>query len=60
VVSTITLVTALGARRKPLKARAIELERETAGSDVETSGGETAGEIRNGFASRDKPLKEKP
>jgi hypothetical protein len=43
VISPITLVTALEAGSKPLKARAIELARETAGSDVQRPEGKGPG-----------------
>jgi len=39
VISPITSVTALEAGRKPLKSRAIELERATAGSEVQRQEG---------------------
>jgi len=60
VISPITQATALGAGRKPLKSRVNEPERATAGSDAQRQEGKTTGEIRNGSAAREKPLKEKP
>jgi hypothetical protein len=50
VVLTTTLVTALEARRKPLKARAIELARATAGTDVQRQEGK--GPEKSGMDSR--------
>jgi len=60
VISPITQATALGAGRKPLKSRVNESERATAGSDAQRQEGKSTGEIRNGSAAREKPLKEKP
>jgi len=60
VISPITQATALGAGRKPLKSRVNEPERATAGSDAQRQEGKTTGEIRNGSATREKPLKAKP
>ena len=60
MISTVTQATALEARRKPLKARTIELKRATAGSMVQRQEGRRPEKSGTGFATRDKPLKVEP